>query len=1309
MRGAKQWGSPVRAHSGRVSRGHVRRWIAAAAAVVPLAASLLVASPVPSLATAESTQPPVVESSAGLPRAEDVSGPEQPDPALLDLALPDPAQEVPTQVVTTDPVPDVGAAPAAEGPTTSAGAPDSASAGTAASGGISHRTESASQPADAAALLRAPDGEAPRPNGAEPSGLNLYTAAGLDEPVKTVTADAPEAGIRVVRQWNKVSGPATGPIRAGEVLQFHTAITNTGTNTWTAANPLRYESSLDELTTGAVYSGSRTGTHPSYCAPMEWSANCGSGIAQSGSSLSHSFALAPGATRYISVRLQVRNSFADSLLLTDTARVSGVLAAELPQFAVDARLAAPVTAQLPDLTFVTERWTKVAGAAQGPIRAGDVLQYHVAVRNSGTGDWTAKSAWAEDRLATITTDTSGLRDDAIILGARAGAHASYCAPTEWSPYCGSAPAVQPDGVISQSFALNAGATYYVNVRIQITNDFLAGDQRLAHTFVASGDPGTGVPSVERTAEFDDRVSVQHPDLAFSDARWTKVAGKAGGPIRAGDVLQYHVAVQNTGPGDWTAKSAWAAERLATITADVSRLRDDAVILGSRVGSSAYYCGPTEWSPYCGTAHPVAADGTIAERFALAAGAKQFFNVRIQITNDFLAGDQRLDAVFAASGAPGNGQPDIARTHEFSEHVTVQHPNLEFANARWTKVAGKAGGPIRAGDVLQYHVALHNTGAGDWTAKSAWAAERLATITADVSGLRDDAVFLGSRVGASAYYCGPTEWSPYCGTAPAVTADGTVTETFALAAGATQYFNLRIQVTSDFLAGDQRLESVFTTTGDPGNGEPRIMHTHEFSDSVETEHPDLKISDARWTKVAGKAGGPIRPGDVLQYHVAVQNTGAGDWTAKSAWAAERLATITADVSGLRDDAVILGSRVGPSAYYCGPTEWSPYCGTAPTVAGDGTITERFALAAGATQYFNVRIQITNDFLAGDHRLNAVVTTTGDPGNEQPLITRTHEFSDPVEVQHPDLAFSDARWTKVAGKADGPIRAGDVLQYHVAVQNTGAGDWTAKTAWAADRLAQISADVSGLQDDAVIIGARVGASASYCAATEWSPYCGTSPAVTADGKISESFPLAAGAKVYFNVRIQITNDFLAGDQRLDTVFTTSGEPGNDRPRIVDSHAFSERVTVQHPDLKIQRQLWTKVAGDPKGPVRAGDVLQYHVAVKNTGDGDWVGKSSWAKETLARFSSDLTDVLDDAVFLESRTGSHASYCGPTEMTVSCGSALPAPVDGKIVSDLTLPSGAVQYMNYRVRVSDAYTGDHRLVNPVCATGDPGNGEAAV
>src|SRR5699024_1596457 len=452
---------------------------------------------------------------------------------------------------------------------------------------------------------------------------------------------------------------------------------------------------------------------------------------------------------------------------------------------------------------------------------------------------------------------------------------------------------------------------------------------------------------------------------------------------------------------------------------------------------------------------------------------------------------------------------------------------------WTKVSGDGSGPVRAGDVLQFHVKVTNTGQGDWTAPSTsspkWAVDKRLTLSSDVLGLTDDAVLVGVRQGTSVSngFCGPMGWggsstSSLC--APlSVDEDGSFSHQFALKAGASHYFNIRVRVSNEY-AGDLDLENVVRVSGDTkdaSRGEGGVItKTASVSVPVEEQYPDVEV-ERSWTKVSGDGSGPVRAGDVLQFHVKVTNTGQGDWTAPSTsspkWAVDKRLTLSSDVLGLTDDAVLVGVRQGTSVSngFCGPTGWggsstSSLC--APlSVDEDGSFSHQFALKAGASHYFNIRVKVSDRY-EGDQVLENTVCVEGDALGHVGLIRKCAEDAATMIAPEPDLDL-DLEWSK-RPVADRDARPGDRIDFKATVTNPGEGDWNVGSDWALGSPARFEMDLADVLDDG-----------------EWvSGKTGTTSIAPVDGKLEWEGDLRSGARRVFEFTVRVKNSPEIDDEEL-----------------------------------------------------------------------------------------------------------------------------------------------------------------------------------
>ncbi|WP_017792236.1 hypothetical protein [Leucobacter salsicius] len=284
----------------------------------------------------------------------------------------------------------------------------------------------------------------------------------------------------------------------------------------------------------------------------------------------------------------------------------------------------------------------------------------------------------------------------------------------------------PDPAASATDASAAGAT---SQRVSGDSPFTPAAQP-----AAVNPPTLGVPEVT----VDPTGALE---LTSVVSRISSTVGTSG-PIRAGDVLQGHVAVKNL------SSDAWTKDAPLVFSTDLAELLDDSVLVSgvSQSTRASNYCGPTGWNGnYC---LPVESQvGSAATHtFALAAGATHYFSYRVQIDNDVLTGDQLLVNHASVQGAANGGGAPVAAQASFNDDVTVLHPKAEIANSVVSVVSGgearplQPGDRVRAGETLQYHVAVANPfgadGVGaDWTAAAAngWADDKRLTFTIDLAG------------------------------------------------------------------------------------------------------------------------------------------------------------------------------------------------------------------------------------------------------------------------------------------------------------------------------------------------------------------------------------------------------------------------------------------------------------------------------------------------------------------------------------------------------------------------------------------------
>ncbi|WP_017792233.1 DUF11 domain-containing protein [Leucobacter salsicius] len=213
--------------------------------------------------------------------------------------------------------------------------------------------------------------------------------------------------------------------------------------------------------------------------------------------------------------------------------------------------------------------TKIKGDVNGPVRAGDHLQYDVTVTNpAGGGDWTlaASNGWASDKRVTFTTDLAGLGGHALLVGdVGQGTNGDrHCGSGGWNQYYCKPVDKLENNVASHTFALDAGKSHFFSYRVEVSNDYPTG-ATLKNEACASGEPGNGQPSIKVCGDVETELELQHPELEIKKTVANTTNPQAA-EARPGDVLEYTVTVKNPGRGDWNDKTnGWRPTLSASAT------------------------------------------------------------------------------------------------------------------------------------------------------------------------------------------------------------------------------------------------------------------------------------------------------------------------------------------------------------------------------------------------------------------------------------------------------------------------------------------------------------------------------------------------------------------------------------------------------------------------------------------------------------------------------------------------------------------------------------------------------------------------
>ncbi|MFF0741844.1 hypothetical protein ACFYVL_15720 [Streptomyces sp. NPDC004111] len=874
---------------------------------------------------------------------------------------------------------------------------------------------------------------------------------------------------------------------------------------------------------------------------------------------------------------------------------------------------------------------KTASAAEA--EPGGTVTYTVTAQNTGGG--VARGVALTDDLTGVVDDAT-YNNDAVTRtgGANTATQPAYDAATKKLTWTGD---------------IAAGATVTLTYTVTVGTP-PAGDKKLSNVVI--GPDGSSCPP----GSTDPQCSSVTP-VGVIDIR--KTADRTD--VKPGERITYTVTVRNTGEGTY---------RGATFTDDLRGVLDDATWddLVTRSSGTTEYDAAGKTLKWTGD---VAKGATVTVTYAVTVGRPP-------------AGDKVLRNAVTGDGncPPGSTDPACG--------TVTPVKSLTF------KKTGAPRNP-RSGDTVTYTVVVTNTGG---------AAYPDASFTDDLTDVLDDATW-SNRTTLT------TGSLDFDAAAKSLTWSGD------LAVGATATITYEVVVTN---AGDRYLRNV--VSGDdsncpPGSTDPDCREV--------LPRPGLEIR-----KTAAPAS--AKPGDTVTYTVTVRNT--------SALADYAGATFTDDLSGVLDDAAWAGPAtatagradfdaaartlkwtgdvargttvtvtyrvtvgtppagdkklgntvVGPGDSTCPPGSTDPRCGTV-TPIGTVEIAKTSAprsVKAGQRVTYTLTVRNTGeadyqgasftddlsgvlDDAAWDDNLGATsgtarydaagrkvtwggnvakgttvtvtytVTVGRPPAGDKKLsnvVVGPDGSNCPPGSTDPDC--SDTRGIALLDltKTANPTTAkpGDTVTYTVTASNEGT---------AAYRGASFTDDLSRILDDATYnddVRAEGGGSATY-----------TEP------RIRWEHDLPAGASVTVTYSVTVDNP-ATGDKELGN--TVVGPDDSSCPPNSTDPGCGTVVPVAA--LEIRK---TAAPADPK----PGEKVTYTVTVTNTGRAPYRG---------ARFTDDLSGVLDDAVFNEGDT------------TADSGSAVYARPKLTWTGDVAV--GRPVTVVYTVTVGKPPKGDKKLTNVV-------------
>ncbi|WP_416970237.1 isopeptide-forming domain-containing fimbrial protein [Streptomyces sp. 4F14] len=759
------------------------------------------------------------------------------------------------------------------------------------------------------------------------------------------------------------------------------------------------------------------------------------------------------------------------------------------------------------------------------------------------------------------------------------------------------------------------------------------------------------------------------------------------PAKPGQTVTYTVTLKNNGGGDATNFSY--SDNLSDVVDDATFNSSSISTSPSSAGNGTYNSSNTTLT-WTGT---VPAGGTVT--------------VTYQATvNNPPGGNQVLNN---AVTAPGTNCAAGSKDANCSDDNGGGIPRLSISKT------SNASGTVKPGQKVVYTVTLTNPGTATYTGGA---------FTDDLTDVIDDAAYnndASASVGSVSY------------TAPNVTWNGT------LAAGASATVTYSATVDNPDTSGNQKLVNQVTSSSDtncPSGGSSSSCTT---TNSVAALKIAKTVSDAN-----------PKPGEKVTYTVTVQNTGAATYagatwsddlsdviddaaygndasaTAGSvSWASPKL-TWTGDVAAGTTVTITYSATVnnpdtgngqmvnavtGPADSNCPPGNTSSACSTGnqpgngipqlkitktqnPTapaagqtitytviaqntgtavytgatwsddlssLTDDGTYNNDAKASAGTVSYSAPTLSWTGDLQPGTRSTTTYTVTLGnpDPGDKQltNLVTSTSDTNcgsgstssecgnqSPVPVKQLTMKKSASTTTP---------KPGDKVTYTVTVQNSGTAAYPGAT---------FNDDLTALLDDAAYNNDANATSGSVSY---------SSPTVSWTGDLA----VGATATITYSVTIDAPDN---GDQVLTNTLVSTSAGSNCRSGSTDPNCTAGPYDV--PSVQITKTV------SPAKPL-PGDTITYTVSLVNTGSSDYDGAS---------FTDDLTNVLDDATWLDQTTPADGSvtYASP-----------------KLSWTGDVPVGQTQTVTYAVKLNDPTTGDGKVTNSVvgpagsnCAPGSTDN-----
>jgi uncharacterized repeat protein (TIGR01451 family) len=828
---------------------------------------------------------------------------------------------------------------------------------------------------------------------------NATSSTGSCPSCTVVNPTAPSlAATKTIVSVNGSAATTATPVKAGDVVVYQIAVTNTGGSTGTTTLS-------DPVPANTTYTGTGQG----------WSCATGS---TPGTACTQTVAVAPGATANISYTVTVSTPLPAGVtqIANNVTSSTGTCAS-----------CSVVNPTVPTLDAI-KTITTVNGAAATTatqLKPGDVVVYTITVTNIGG-----------------STGTTTLSDPVP-------ANTTYTGPVAagWSCATGSA----AGAACTQTVSVPANSSVTRQYTLTVNAPLPSGTTQIANNVASSNGTCSSCTVVNPTV----------PVLTTTKAITTVngAAATTATQLKPGDVVVYTITVTNTGGSTGT------------------------TTLSDPVPANTTYTGSAQgWS--CATG--AAAGSACGQTVSVAAGATSTLSYTLTVNTPLPSGTTQIaNNVTSSTGT--------------CPTCTVINPTVPVLNT--VKAIGTVNGAaataatqVKAGDVVVYRISVSNSGGSTGS-----------TTVSD-------------PVPANTTYTGAAAegWSCPGGSI----AGSPCAQTVSVAAGAVVTLTYTVTLVNPLPSGTQTItNSVTTSTG--------------TCTSCAVTNPTAPVLDTVKTIVTvnGAAASPatqVAAGDVIVYQIAVSNTGGSTGT------------------------TVLTDPVPANTTFTGTAGQGWSCATGSTAGTACTQTVSVPANASVTRQYT--LTVNTPIPAGVNQIaNTVATSTG--------TCSACSVTNPV-VAALTTAKAIATVNGAAATASAQLKAGDVLVYTITVTNTGGSSGT--TTLSDPVPANTTYTGAAAEGWSCATGSAAG---TACAQTVSVP---ANSAVTRQYTLTVNTPLPAGVTQIANnvssstgscAACSVTNPTVPALNTVKTITTVNGAAASTATQLKSGDVVVYTITVNN----------------------------------------------------------------------------------------------------------------------------------------------------